>query len=108
MEKTNKQALHNLSNQVMDLFIKDVFAKNQVDLNEAKKKLSDEQRDSLRQSANYLKEQVDSFIDDQNASQTITEKDNGDSDKAMSPLREQLAKKEAQKKEDDSKPASED
>lgn len=92
MVKNSRDELYNISNQMIDLFIKDIFSKNKADLEKAKANLSDEQRETLKQSVINLQDQVESFIHDKNASKTITEKDvpNGESN---SPLRGKLWKK---------------
>ena len=77
---------------MIELFIKDIFSKDKTDLEKAKANLSDEQRETLKQSVTHLQGQVESFIHDQNASKTITENDqtNGES---ISPLRGKLWKR---------------
>ena len=101
MGDKNKQELYNLSSQMMDLFIQDVFSKNEVDLKKAKTKISDEQRESLKKSVDHLKEQVETFIDRQNASKTITEDDAEAKSEPVSPLRERFAKRQKAKAEED-------
>lgn len=88
--KNNRNELYNLSNQMIELFIKDIFSKNKTDLEKAKANLSDEQRETLKQSVTHLQGQVESFIHDQNASKTITENDQIKNSASASPLRGKL------------------
>ncbi len=92
MVQNSRNELYNLSNQMIDLFIKDVFSKNKTDLEKAKSNITDEQRDTLKKSVHHLQEQVESFIYEQNASKTITEKNQTANDAATSPLRKKLSK----------------
>lgn len=92
-KKSNKKELYNLSGQFMDLFISDILAKNKVDVNEAKARISDEQREKLKETVENLKTEVEDFLDS-NGKKTITEKDQ--ETKKESPLRERfMRKKEA-------------
>lgn len=92
MAQKNRKELHELSNQMIQLFIKDVFSKNNTDMEKAKKNITDEQRESLKKSLNHLETQVESFLNDKNASKTTTENDQESNDESLSPLREKLMK----------------
>lgn len=88
---------------MIDIFIKDIFSKNNTDLNKVKADISDEQRETLKKSFHQLKGQVEKFIYDKNASKTITEKDQTNSE-AVSPLRGKFFKqKEAKDNTDETK-----
>ena len=78
---------------MIDLFVKDVFTKNKTDLEKAKSNISDDQRESLKESLHHLQTQVESFINDKNASKTITEDDAEKENETLSPLRKKLMEK---------------
>ena len=78
---------------MIDLFVKDVFTKNKTDLEKAKSNISDDQRESLKESLHHLQTQVESFINDKNASKTITEDDAEKESETLSPLRKKLMEK---------------
>ena len=78
---------------MIDLFVKDVFTKNKTDLEKAKSNISDDQRESLKESLHHLQTQVESFINDKNASKTITEDDAEKENESLSPLRKKLMEK---------------
>lgn len=78
---------------MIDLFVKDVFKKNKTDLEKAKSNISDDQRESLKESLHNLQTQVESFINDKNASKTITEDDAEKENEILSPLRKKLMEK---------------
>jgi len=78
---------------MIDIFIKDVFSKNKAELEKIKMNISEEQRETLKQSVNKLKGQVDDFIFDQNAAKKITEHDQTNSSEPLSPLREKFSTK---------------
>jgi len=92
--KNNKEQLHGLSNQFFEIFITDLFAKHKVKPEEAKLKISDEQREKLRGSVEQLKEQVEDFLQN-NKKTKITEEKN--KEQSLSPLREAVnSKKQAE------------
>ena len=51
-----------IPNTVVDLLVSDVLQKNGVNLENAKNKLSDEQKKALKKLVEELSEQVDSFV----------------------------------------------
>lgn len=89
--KNSRNELYHLSNQMIDIFIKDIFSKNKTDLEKVKVNISDEQREALKQSVNQLKERVEEFIYNQNASKTITEDSQTNTSEPLSPLKEKLS-----------------
>lgn len=94
-QQRNRDELYNISNQMIDIFIKDVFTKNNTDLDKVKANISEEQRETLKQSVHQLKGQVEDFIHDQNASKTITENNEATQKDSTSPIRKRiLANKE--------------
>ena len=86
--------LYSLSNQMVEIFIKNLFAKNNIDANQIQ--LSDEQKESLKQSCYQLKEQVDNYV-----SKHTTEEDMEAENKkqTLSPLRERYLRKRQQQNE---------
>src|SRR5699024_10435452 len=78
---------------MIDLFVKDAFKKNKTDLEKAKSNISDDQRESLKESLHTLQTQVESVINDKNASKTITEDDDEKENESLSPLRKKLMEK---------------
>lgn len=86
--------LYSLSNQMVEIFIKNLFAKNNIDANQIQ--LSDEQKESLKQSFYQLKEQVDNYV-----SKHTTEEDMEAENKkqTLSPLRERYLRKRQQQDE---------
>src|SRR5699024_5612954 len=93
LSQKNRNELYKLSNQMIDLFVKDVFTKNKTDLEKAKSNISDDQRESLKESLHHLQTQVENFINDKNASKTITEDDAEKENETLSPLRKKLMEK---------------
>lgn len=89
--RNSRNELYNLSSQMIDVFIKDIFSKNRADLDKAKVNLSNEQRETLKQTVTQLKAQVEEFVFDQNASKTVTEKTETTTNERLSPLREMLS-----------------
>ncbi|WP_338473111.1 spore coat protein [Niallia sp. XMNu-256] len=64
-----------LPNKVIDLLVSDIFSKNNININEAKKNISDEQKKMLRELVLDLSKQVDQFVNDnEDASNVTTEK----------------------------------
>ena len=51
-----------LSNKVIDLMVKDIFQKNNINIEKAKSNLSDDQKDMLRELVQDLSQQVDGFL----------------------------------------------
>lgn len=89
--QNNKKELYSLSNQMIELFIKDIFSKNEANIEKAKANISDEQRETLKQTVNRLQSQVESFIYDKDASKTTTEKNEKNTSDPISPLREKFS-----------------
>jgi len=105
LEKINRKELYNLSNQFIELFITDIFSKNQVNLKEAKERMTDEQREKLKQTVENLKEEVEGFLD-ASGKKTVNEEEQETKEKMESsrPLREKfINKKETKKKENEDK-----
>jgi spore coat protein W len=52
----------NLSNKVIDVLVRDIFQKNNINIEKAKRNISDEQKEMLRELVQDLSQQVDSFL----------------------------------------------
>ena len=52
----------NLSNKVIDLLVKDIFQKNNINIEKAKSNISDGQKEMLRDLVQDLSQQVDGFL----------------------------------------------
>ncbi len=64
-----------LSNKVIDLLVSDIFRKNNINVNEAKRNISDEQKKMLRELVQDLSKQVDQFVNStENDPKITTEK----------------------------------
>lgn len=105
-KKYGKKELYNLSNQFMDLFISDVLSKNKVNISEAKERMTDEQRDKLKETVENLKNEVERYLDS-NGRKTITEKDQDNKNK-VSPLREKFMKKKEENSDSSQDPKDEE
>lgn len=51
-----------IPNKVVDLLVSEVLRKNNVNIDNAKSKLSDEQKRAIRELVDELKSQVDTFV----------------------------------------------
>lgn len=91
MEGDKKKELYNLSSQFMDIFINDLLTKNNVNISEAKNKLTNEQRESLKETVEHLKAEVDNFLES-SGKKEITENDK-ENQKTEGPLREKIKRK---------------
>lgn len=90
-----RESLYKLSGQLVDIFISDLFAKNNVDMDEVKKRISDSQREQLKQTVEELKGQVDDFLEKQTVTKTVSEEKNDTP--SVNPLREAFMKKSKEK-----------
>ncbi|PKC51315.1 hypothetical protein RhiirA1_484022, partial [Rhizophagus irregularis] len=64
----NPKSPNTVSNKLIDLLVSDVLQKNGVDLEKAKTKLSDDQKQSLKELVQDLSTQVNDFVKEANAS----------------------------------------
>lgn len=95
-EKSHRENLYGLSGQLMEIFIADLFRKNQINTEEAKGRISEEQRESLKKTVEQLKTQVEDFLQ----TKTTFEADTAESEAVKSdvnPLREAFLKKSKKK-----------
>lgn len=53
-----------ISNKVVELLVSEVFRKNNVNIDKAKSKLSDEQKQAIKDLVDELKTQVDTFVNE--------------------------------------------
>ena len=51
-----------IPNKVVDLLVSEVFRKNNVNIEQTKSKLTDEQKQAIRDLVDELKSQVDTFV----------------------------------------------
>lgn len=87
-----QKELTSLSNKMVEVFIQNLFSKNNIDTNQVK--LTDEQKESLKQSFFQLKGQVENYV---NKHITEEDVDAGNVEEAISPLRERFLQRRAQK-----------
>lgn len=59
----SREQLNGISSQLMELFVADLFSQNNIDVQQAKKRLTDDQRESLKQNVEQLKAQVEGFLE---------------------------------------------
>ncbi|EGQ24111.1 motility protein B [Sporosarcina newyorkensis 2681] len=95
-KKNNRDQLYGLSNQLMELFVSDLFTKNKVSTEETKQRLTEVQKEKLKQTVEQLKTQVEEFLEEKNSQKIITETENA-TDLKSNPLREALLKKTTKK-----------
>ncbi|HLR75215.1 MAG TPA: hypothetical protein VK077_08050 [Virgibacillus sp.] len=101
MVENRREELFKLSNQLIEIYVQDVFSKNQANMDELKEKITDEQRENLRNTVNNLKEEVEGFLYKKNASKKVTE-DSEEVQPTSSPLREKILKNNRNKTDDTS------
>ena len=66
----------NLSNKVIDLLVKDIFQKNNINIEKAKSNISDGQKEMLRELVQDLSQQVDGFLKSADNNQQSSENSN--------------------------------
>ncbi|MDI7744212.1 spore coat protein [Lysinibacillus fusiformis] len=57
-----------IPNKVVELLVSEVFRKNNVNIDSARSKLSDEQKQAIKDLVEELKSQVDTFVNDSSPS----------------------------------------
>ncbi|MDN4493542.1 spore coat protein [Ureibacillus aquaedulcis] len=57
-----------IPNKVVDLLVSEIFRKNNVNIENAKSKLTDEQKQAIRDLVDELKSQVDTFVKESSSS----------------------------------------
>lgn len=92
----SREQLNGLSSQLMELFVSDLFTKNNVDVQQAKERLSEEQRESLKQTVEQLKAQVDGFLESK-AVYKVTDSAEKTVGQAAHPLRDAIIQKKKMK-----------
>lgn len=65
-----------LSNKVIDLLVKDIFQKNNINIEETKSNISDGQKEMLRDLVQDLSQQVDGFLKSVDNNQQSSENSN--------------------------------
>ncbi|BDH61953.1 hypothetical protein MTP04_20830 [Lysinibacillus sp. PLM2] len=71
----NSNSTNIVSNKLIDLLVSDVLQKNGIDLEKAKKRLSEDQKQSLKELVQDLSTQVDAFVKEGNASKKKNEQE---------------------------------
>ncbi|MBD7985760.1 hypothetical protein H9649_14315 [Sporosarcina sp. Sa2YVA2] len=100
-EKKTSEQLEGLSGQLMELFVANLLTKHNVDISNAKKRMTDEQREHLKGTVEKLKEQVEDFLE----TKTVIKKTETEANvvgQAESPLRKAFM--ERRKKKENEKP----
>ena len=88
--------LFNLSNQLIEVYVQDIFSRNDVELSKIKERMTDEQRENIKNSVNMLKEQVDDFLQKQSNRKQVTE-ESEEAKASESPLRAKIRRKDTDK-----------
>lgn len=88
--------LFNLSNQLIEVYVQDIFSRNDVELSKIKERMTDEQRENIKDSVNMLKEQVDDFLQKQSNRKQVTE-ESEEAKASESPLRAKIRGKDTDK-----------
>ena len=95
-EKKTSEQLHSLSGQLMELFVANLLTKNQVDIQETKKRVTEDQRQQLKMTVENLKAQVEDFLENSTVRKT-TESEEDVPGQAVNPLREAFIQRKRQK-----------
>lgn len=95
--KQNERQLHNLSGQLMELFVANLLSKNQVDIQEAKSRITDEQRQYLKATVEKLKTEVEEFLETKTVVKTKAA-DEVKTEKVTNPLREAFIQNKMKRK----------
>ncbi|GKV56203.1 hypothetical protein NCCP2222_21500 [Sporosarcina sp. NCCP-2222] len=98
-KKETRKNLYGLSSQLMELFVSDLFTKNEVNIKDAKQRLTSEQKEQLKQTVEQLKTQVESFLESKTVRKVGSSKEKTE-EPAVNPLRQAIIQKK-QKKESD-------
>lgn len=92
MTEQNRKEMYDLSSQLIELFISDVFSKNDIKTADVKEKITKEQRENLKLTVSQLKEQVEDFLHSRKTAET-EEANDQNNEQPQSPLREKFFKK---------------
>ena len=97
MEDNNsRDQLNGLSGQLMDLFVSDLFTKNKVDIEKVKERITDDQRENLKQTVEQLKAQVEGFLESKTVVK-VEEAEGKTEGQAANPLREAILQRKRMK-----------
>ena len=91
MANNKQEDLYNLSNQLLEVFVADIFSKNKVKIEDAKNKITVGQKEKLKETIEQLKGQVEDFLQNRNTKKVVSEEE--DVEPTTSPLREILKSK---------------
>lgn len=89
-DNINRDQLTGLSGQLMELFVSDLFAKNKVDIETVKERITDEQRESLKQTVEQLKAQVEGFLESKTVIKVDEPEEKTEGQATANPLREAI------------------
>lgn len=95
-DKNTRDQLYGLSGQLMELFVADIFSKNKVNIEEAKLRMTDEQRENLKKTVEQLKTQVEDFLESKTVLK-VTDTEEKTEGHAPHPLREAFLQKKQQR-----------
>ncbi|MDW0117892.1 hypothetical protein QTL97_13175 [Sporosarcina thermotolerans] len=99
MEDNNsREQLNELSGQLMDLFVSDLFTKNKVDIEKVKARITDDQRENLRQTVEQLKAQVEDFLESRTVLKVEESEGKTEGQAATNPLREAILQRKQMKR----------
>jgi len=86
-----QEDLNNLSNQLLEVFVADIFSKNKVKVEDAKSRITVAQKEKLKETIDQLKDQVEDFLQNRNTKKVVSNEEN--LEQSTSPLREKLKSK---------------
>ena len=95
-DKNTREQLYGLSGQLLELFVADLFAKNKIDVNDAKQRMTDEQRENLKKTVEQLKAQVEGFLETKSVRKVTAAKNNSE-ESTVNPLREAVIQRKQKK-----------
>ena len=91
MANKRQEDLNNLSNQLLEVFVADIFSKNKVKVEDAKSRITVAQKEKLKETIDQLKDQVEDFLQNRNTKKVVSNEEN--LEQSTSPLREKLKSK---------------
>ena len=91
MVNKKQEDLYNLSNQLLEVFVADIFSKNKVKVEDAKTRITVAQKEKLKETIDQLKDQVEDFLQNRNTKKVVSDEEK--LEQSTSPLREMLKSK---------------
>lgn len=95
-DKKSREHLYGLSGQLVELFVADLLSKNKINVKEAKHRMTDDERERLKQTVEQLKTQVEGFLESKTVRKITTSNEKTEG-QAAHPLREAFIQKKQQK-----------